>query len=205
MIWILLAPLQMLMMLFCYLTNPIVCLFCDEEGELPGPLHLWQTWDDSCNPRFYAVEKAPSFLQYDYDKHYEEYQIEMPEYGRSRWRARLLNPNFTWKERIQRYCCRVLWLSRNCGYGFAFYLFGNDSDMVTCKRKDFVKDDKHYVKIVWDEEKPLWRRPWTIKSDWYYFGGNKWHLDAFHGWKLDETGNGKRHAMIANRLTPIKS
>lgn len=34
--WFLYAPLQLLIMIICYITNPIVVLFADENGELHG-------------------------------------------------------------------------------------------------------------------------------------------------------------------------
>lgn len=39
--------LQLLCMVVCYLTNWLVLLFADEQGELPGLLRMWQTWDDT--------------------------------------------------------------------------------------------------------------------------------------------------------------
>lgn len=41
--WFLYAPLQLLIMIICYITNPIVVLFADENGELHGFLKKWQT------------------------------------------------------------------------------------------------------------------------------------------------------------------
>lgn len=46
MIWIILVPLQLLVTLFCYLTNWFVTFFADEQGNLPGFFYLWQTWDE---------------------------------------------------------------------------------------------------------------------------------------------------------------
>lgn len=34
--WFLYAPLQLICMVICYITNPIVVLFADENGELHG-------------------------------------------------------------------------------------------------------------------------------------------------------------------------
>ena len=34
--WFLYAPLQLLIMIICYITNPIVVLFADKDGELHG-------------------------------------------------------------------------------------------------------------------------------------------------------------------------
>ena len=47
--WFLYAPLQLLIMIICYITNPIVVLFADKDGELHGFLRKWQTFDDSCD------------------------------------------------------------------------------------------------------------------------------------------------------------
>ena len=143
MIWVLYAPLNFVVMVLCYLLNWFVCLFCNEEGELPRAFKLFQTWDDSCNPRFFIVEDhIPSWLKYDYDKHYKEYwgtTPELAEVGRDRCFARVIDGNFTLKERLQRYICRVLWLTRNCGYGFAFWFFGkkvDGKDMVYVKQEE---------------------------------------------------------------------
>lgn len=34
--WFLYAPLQLICMMICYITNPIVVLFANENGELHG-------------------------------------------------------------------------------------------------------------------------------------------------------------------------
>lgn len=65
--WFLYAPLQLLIMIICYITNPIVVLFSDENGELHGFLRKWQTFDDSCDSEGSAKQiktggKPPSFL-----------------------------------------------------------------------------------------------------------------------------------------------
>ena len=61
--WFLIATLQWVATLFCMITTPLVVLLCDEEGELDGIFHLWQTWDDSCYAEQMATESAPNFLQ----------------------------------------------------------------------------------------------------------------------------------------------
>ena len=55
------APLNILLMLFCYITNPIVVLFADETGELHSFLRYWQTWDDSLDPAFFVKRKVPKY------------------------------------------------------------------------------------------------------------------------------------------------
>jgi hypothetical protein len=193
-------------MIVCYITNPLVLLFCDEEGELHGFLNYWQTWDDSCNPRFFVVEKVPAFLRYDYDRHYEEWWGTTPEleqYGRSRCFAKLIDGNFTAKERLQRYACRVLWLTRNCGYGFSFYWFGKWAYKATSVEHEHYVDERHYVRFGYDKGQSIWTRTWWFKMDWYWTG---WlHTEGYLGWKInwpirDET----RYGMIGHRLVPFK-
>lgn len=63
--------LQLICMLICYLTNPIVVLFANKEGELPKVLRLWQTWDSSLDNRQYVLYDCPKFLRYDFDDYYD--------------------------------------------------------------------------------------------------------------------------------------
>jgi hypothetical protein len=205
MIWIPLFLLNAVCMILCYLTNPIVLLFCDEEGELHGFLNYWQTWDDSCNPRFFVLEKVPAFLRYDYDRHYEEWWGTTPElepYNRQRCFACLIDPHFTFKERIQRYICRVLWLTRNCGYGFSFYVFGEWAFSDCSIEHEHRKDDRHYIRWGWDDSQPIWTRTWWLKFDWYWT--ENWHTDGYLGWKINYPFEGSQYSMIAHRFVPIK-
>jgi hypothetical protein len=194
------------MLLFCYITNPIVCLFCDEEGELPEIFSYWQTWDDSCNPRFYIVEKVPSFLRYDYDKHYEEWwgsTAALERYGRQRCFARLKDPHFTIKERIQRYICRVMWLTRNCAYGFAFFVFGKEAKFETCVEKMKVRENGDYLRYGYDKGKSIFTRAWWFKFSWHY--NNHVYADVYLGWKIDPyCGKKSQYSMIAHRPAFIK-
>ena len=192
--------LNMFFMIFCYLTNIVVVAFADELGELHGFLKNWQTWDDSCDPRFFVTTRVPKFLRYAYDKHYEEYEAttpELEEVGRTRWFTRFVEggENFTIKERIQRYFCRFLWLTRNNGYGFAFWLFGkkiNPKDMV------WVKNIPDELIIGYDSTKSIWVRPWVIKAHKHLFG--RIYLDVFLGWKIGPGDDHLKQCMIANRI-----
>ena len=200
MIWILYFILNIIIMLICYITNPIVCLFCNEEGELPKIFRMWQTWDDSCNPRFFILEKVPKFLVYDYDKHYEEYwdtTQDLKEVGRDRCYARLIDGNFTLKERIQRYICRVLWLTRNCAYGFAFWCFGRKIDS---KNIVYIKQESD-CRILYDKSNNILTRAWTWHDERKLFG--KVHLKVYAGWKINDDP-GIKQCMIACRIIAFK-
>jgi len=202
MIWPLYAILQFCFTLLCYLTNPIVVLFCDENGELPSIFRMWQTWDDSCNPRFYILEKVPGFLKYDYDRHYREYQATTPDLekvNRTRWFAEVVDPNFTFKEKVQRYICRVMWLYRNCAYGFAFWCFGR---MIDGKNMKYTKNEE-FIKFGYDTSRNILTRPWTYKNSSKFFGDRlEWNI--YIGWKIDDGLDSTQQCMIAMRIFSIK-
>ena len=44
--WIFCVPLEILATVIAYITNPIVCLFADERGNLPRLFYWWQTYDN---------------------------------------------------------------------------------------------------------------------------------------------------------------
>ena len=201
-LWLFLVPFSLTAMILCYATNPIAVLFCDENGELHGFWRHWQTHDNSCNPSDVTEhQQLPSWLLYDWKKHYEETYGTTPELekvGRKRWFTKCINPNFTLWERLQRYICRCYWLTRNCSYGFSFWLLGitpgirwaveqNDADT------QFVHEDYDW---------------WWLDGAWKYkstapictiFGWTiRWN--TFLGWKVDENAEVDTRAMIANRV-----
>lgn len=195
---------NLVIMVLCYLTNPIVCLFANEVGDLPGFLKYWQTWDDSCDVDFFVKERVPSFLRYDFDSKYissRETTPELSEVGRDRGCVILREGvTFSVKERIQRYFCRVLWLTRNCGYGFAFYVFGRkvkQENVVITNNLDNGKDE--FI-TLYDSSEDWLSRPWMLKMDVHIVGG--FRINAFLGWKIDYTTPGMHMAMIANRIVP---
>lgn len=200
--YLLYAPLNIICMLICYITNPIVCLFADERGELHGFWKYWQTWDDSLDSAFFVKNKAPKFLCYDFDKHYEQYWNTTPELkrlGQYRFFNKVKDPHFTKKEKIQRYLCRVLWLTRNCGYGFAFYLFGRYTIGTQCKRETYkIIDKEHCKKYVVDKHQNVLTRPWAYKNTLKFAKHLRWEI--YLGWKIREDVSEMRQYMIAHRI-----
>lgn len=83
---------QLLCMALCYLTNPLVVLFADRQGELPKVLRLWQTWDSSLDNRQYVLYDCPRWLSYDFDDYYECSAIPIG-YGRYKKAVRLKKPS----------------------------------------------------------------------------------------------------------------
>ena len=201
MIWLLYVPLNLLIMLICYITNPIVVLFATETGELKGFLQYFATWDDSLDPGFFVKEKVPSFLRYDWDRHYAEYEYttdRLRALGRTRWFVRLKDSNFTIKERIQRYFCRVLWLTRNCGYGFSFYWFGKLVEGMDVRLIEETDGDGLSEKLAYDPAKSILTRPWMYKNTRKICSWLRWEI--FCGWKIDTSSTIPQQCMIANRI-----
>ncbi len=196
--WFLYFILSFVFMVLCYPTNPLVVLFCDINGELHGIWKYWQTWDNSvfCID---SVEHAPKFLQYDWAKHYKEHK-DADDYLRSvnrkRWYVTCIDPNFTWWERIQRYCCGVLWLTRNCSYGFSFYLLGLT---VSPKLEITASANTKFVREV--SSLKSWGA-WMYKNEAPIFKafGYVVHWNNFLGWKINESAEVDTRAMIANRV-----
>ena len=202
-LWLILAPLSLIVSLLCYLTNPLVVLFCDEDGELHGIGKLWQTWDNSCNPSdVYDNKQLPSFLLYDFHKHYEEWRGTTPELaaqGRERWFTRCIDPNFTIWERIQRYICRTYWLTRNCAYGWTFWVFG----ILPGINWHVVKDDGE-TRFIYEEYGLWWLNgAWCYKSTAPIFTlwGYTVHQECFLGYKIKTEATVDTRAMIATRAT----
>lgn len=180
--WFIYAALQMVCMVICYLTNWLVVIFANEEGELPGFLRLWQTWDDTLDNKT-DVGRMPSFLQYDWDSHYA--QSKVTEKGQTRYVEQLVEP-FGLADRIRRYFCRCHWLYRNCAYGFAFYLFGRD---VTPPVQQKTGKDWYFCHQG---------STWAFKCESEIKNGWKWKI--YLGWKIQRSLDNEHRAMIANRL-----
>ena len=155
--WFLYAPLQLLIMIICYITNPIVVLFADKNGELHGFLRKWQTFDDSCDSEDCVTKYVPDWMRYDFYKYYWAEKRYDPNYGRVMKRS-INIVSLPLIDKLKRYCCRLFWLSRNCAYGFALDWFGatiNPDDVVVIddynvgefERNIFVTRDLKYWKI----------------------------------------------------------
>ena len=194
--WLLYLILNIPITVFCYITNPIVLLFCNEDGELPAILDLWQTHDNSCNPS--DIKKiCPKWLQFDWDKHYKEYR-DTTQYLRSvnrdRWYTTCVDTNFTLVERIKRYICRCMWLTRNCSYGWGFYIFGRTVTPPVEKRID---KNGLYFHIATNDN-----LAWKYKNEkkiFTMFGYDiSWNI--FIGWKLDSDAIVDTRSMLAIRF-----
>ena len=191
--WFLYAPLQLLIMIICYITNPIVVLFADENGELPGLFCLWQTWDDSCDSEDCVTKYVPDWMRYDFYKYYRTEKRYDPDYGRIIKRSINIAP-LPLIDRFKRYCCRVFWLSRNCAYGFALTLFGatiNPDDIVVI---DDYKAGEFERNILVTRD----LKHWKVYNSMRILNTNyRWRI--YLGWKIHDVKN-VHYAMLAFRV-----
>ena len=138
--WLLYVCLDLIFTLLCYLTNWFVVIFADEKGQLPKVFKLWQTYDNPLDIRWQVLEVVPKFLRYDFDSHYiYHYEMKGDGYMRPGF-VQLWYNDFTTKERVQRYFCRLLWLMRNNAYGFGYYVTGRAVDFSKVKVLRKIKE-----------------------------------------------------------------
>ena len=130
--------------------------------------------------------------EYDFCKHYQyfdEWQAEKT-IGVHRGYVVMIDPCFTTKERIQRYICRLVWMYRNCAYGFSYWVTGidvNEADIVK------VKDEYGYIFYETNDA-------FCYKYDRPSFKG--FHWENFLGWKFQSV-HGTERCMLAFRINPF--
>ena len=177
--WISYLPFALICHLLCWLTNPLVVLLADEWGELRGFWHYWQTWDDSLDSAYFMREVAPPWLDYGYDEHYTQH-IDIDKWTAKYNKTRIFSvpkygAEWTTKQKLQRYICRVLWLYRNCAYGFMMYWFGADmtgaSYKVYEKDKFYCRNEKYFC--YKNEQKICSWVSWKIYIGWKTYPGNE--------------------------------
>lgn len=189
--WFAYAPLQLLCMVVCYLTNWIIVLFADKNGELRGPLRLWQTWDDSLDSEDCVTKYAPKIIRYDFYKYYRVEWHELPGYNRLR-KYSINVATLSLPDKIKRYCCRVFWMYRNCAYGFAIEWFGADVPANSVKVYADYKEGKNELYYATSRNK--WMLYCTLPINSNY----RWKI--YMGWKLSPGTKEDHRAMLAFRI-----
>lgn len=199
--WIICAVSEIFATIIAYVTNPVVCLFADEYGELPRALKWWQTYDNCLDIDWMVYEHCvPKFAEYDFNKHYRYHLEEKFEDGTViAGYVEVIDGNFTLKEKIQRYICRLAWLYRNCNYGFSYYVNGAEvkqEDIVVVKKQK----EPYELCLCYEKGKSLWNTHWCAFVDKPYC---KWfRLRVYLGWKLKSLHSG-RH-MLALFVSPFR-
>lgn len=199
------AILEIFFMILCIITNPFVCLFADEYGNLPIIFKLWQTEDNCLDVRWMIYEDGctPKIIHYDYDKHYS-YHYEHTDKGiLYPGYVDIIDKDFTAVENIKRYFCRLCWLYRNCNYGFSYYING----------RSYNGSDNIIVRSGNDGEKETWisyiRGGNIITKTWAFYIVRPWckyfALRIYLGWKLkNDTEPYNMRAMIAAHFNPFR-
>lgn len=217
-IWFLRCIIDVLFNLICYITNPIVVLFANEVGELPPILVWWANWDDGLDVEWMITEhRVPKWAEYDFNRHYKYYsEWEAEEItGQHKGFVELLDPHFTLKERFQRYICRLVWIYRNCAYGFSYHVTGADIDGARVITKADCGTDKepyyiaHYKNWLLDPFCIFIGKGWcTSNISWLKWTGinKRFYLKIFLGYKFQHIQpNKKERAMLALFAWPFKS
>ena len=193
--WFIFAILDVLFNIVAYITNPIVCMFANEYGELPPIFLFWSNWDDGLDVDWMVYEHCvPKWAEYDFNRHYryhDEWQAEKIT-GQHHGFVEILDPNFTCFERLQRYFCRLAWIYRNCAYGFSYYITGvrvNKSDIVK------VRDEEDDIFYTTDNA-------WVLKYEKPSWGNHHWEI--FLGWKMQNVTEDTERCMLAFRINPFQ-
>ena len=196
--WLIDFPLALILTIMCYITNPIIVLFCDDDNELHGFLKNWQTHDNSCCPSD-VKKNLPSFLTSFWDKHYVETygtDEETARYNCTRWFTPCCDYNFTFWEKVQRYICRVAWLTRNCGYTFMWKYLGSYAPAEAVY-------DGHWT---WDSEKDLAHATfcYTNSDELFHIGKLHVYANIYIGTKISGVIGSNKLCMYAMRPLSFK-
>lgn len=182
-LWIVLFIPQLVVDIFCRLTAPVVCLFVRKEYRLDrvkrlgnesigfereylrGPFVYWQTHDNAADEYFWGLFTETSFFPFIRNATIEQYER-------------------SW---FIRYVCRLLWVWRNCGYGFSYFVFGRVLDDA-----EDVRDRGNYVVTVR-------KSSWQLKGKIPLLG--RLYNDVNIGWKAHD---GFPRVMYAGRIIGLR-
>lgn len=191
--WFIYTPLQLLIMIICYITNPIVVLFADKDGELHGFLRKWQPFDDSCDSEDCVTKYVPKWIRYDFYKYYRAEKQYDPNYGRVMKKS-INIAQLSLIDKLKRYCCRLFWLSRNCAYGFALDWFGatiNPDEVIVI---DSYKKGEFERNILVTRDLKYWKVYNTMRI---LNTNYRWRI--YLGWKIHNVQS-VHYTMLAFRI-----
>ena len=197
MYYFLLLIVKIITALLCYLTNWFVVIFADEYGQLPKIFKLWQTYDNCLDIDWMIDEKiVPAIFRYNFHKHYIYHPENKSKDKMIPGYVEIIDPNFTFKEKIQRYFCRIAWLYRNNAYGFSYYWLGkeiNYDNQIVIKN---IKTNNQEIYFSYIKKKDKKENKWAafynfFLSEWcfyYHCPYNKTKpnssLRCYLGWKF---------------------
>lgn len=161
-------------MLLCYLLNPLVILFVKNDGTLPSLLRWFETQDA---PHLFF--DGTGEIQSDWLDNHWLFLKKLEKYPR-----------------LHLYLCRLLWLYRNTGYGFAYEICGVDYSPSETQFLTY-SDNKQSIQIGINKNS----FKFTITKVYPFCSSLS--LDIYIGWKLSQTGE-KQRAMYAMNINPFK-
>lgn len=169
-------------MLIALFLNPIVIFFVKEDGTLPSCLKWFETWDAR-----HLFFDGTGEIQGDWLENH--------------WL--FLRPFLSFPK-LHLCLCRLLWLYRNCGYGFAYYVCGADYNRhyIISHAVSSPEGLIHVYMESYQDKVFRYSGFYPYKLFNYKFG-----FDYYLGWKLQdgtEEPDGKSRAMIAMRINPFK-
>lgn len=208
MTYIFYAIADILATIIAYFTNPIVCLFADEVGQLPKCLKLWQTYDNPLDIEWMIYEGCvPKIFRYNFRKHYKYYyEVKGNGYCIPGY-VELINGKFTIKERIQRYFCRLCWLYRNTAYGVSHGVLSKSPYIYNIEiLKQYNRGYRDQLTFSHDKSTKWYNKTFKlyIEKPWCKY----FYLRVYLGWKLTNDlltdRNAKDKSSLACFINPFR-
>jgi len=170
--------------LVCYLLAPVVALFITTRPRLDYVKRLG--FPQTMMPRDYIIK--PLYWFQTHDNAVDEWWYGM--YNTDHWFAfaRAWTQSDYDRSRFIRYYCRVMWLWRNCAYGFHYALFSRPKEVLG------------QVLTAGDEGKGFWYQlnlyRYSFQLQAHVPLGAR-YLSINIGWKAHKT---TEHLLYANRI-----
>lgn len=186
-LWVLLFIPALVTELLCMILAPIVALPCFVTHEdrtdrvkrlgnktltmsreyIIKPLRWFQTHDNAVDEYWWGLFTDSSVIPYVKEATQEHYD----------------------KEPCLRYLCRLLWLWRNCAYGFHYHLFSRQLDDTVATYEKGNEDSGYYHKVI------VRVSSWQVKMNIPVC--SMFHMSLNFGWKKH---TGFDRCMYANRI-----
>ena len=200
---------EILANIIAYITNPLICFFANEVGQLPKCFRYWQTYDNPLDVEWMITEKiVPKIFRYNFRSHYNYYyEIKGNGYCIPGY-VELINPNFTIKERIQRYFCRLAWMYRNTAYGFSYEVLSKAPYIYNIEiLKSYYNNKEEQLIVSHDKTTNWWNKTFKLyyTKPWCKY----FYLRVYLGWKLTNDTltdrNARDHSMLAFFINPFRT
>lgn len=189
-LWILMFIPNLLIKIFCLIFSPLVACFITSRlrtdrvkqidnqqhtllrDYLIKPFYWFQTHDNAVDEYWYGAFNKKSIFSYLRNVTQSQYD----------------------SDKLLRYICRVMWLWRNCGYGFSYNLFGIPLDSIISE-KEFGTKYKGFWYLL-TKRQSSFQLEVQIPTWW------SWYININIGWKSHD---GFPRVMYADRIFGTKA